>query len=516
MQLGDEIGAVGDRKPAEEAAMGSEEELRQIIEIVPAIVWTALPDGRVDFINQRYRELTGASLEEAVGWSWEGLVHPEDREPVVGKWRASLATGQPLEAELRIRSKDGKYRWFASRGVPVRDEQGNILKWYGLLVDIDDRKRAEHLTGEVFVNYPDAMSVIGDDYRYQRVNPAYERLSGMPGERIVGKHVADLLGTEWFEQKLKPLYDRCFAGEEVRIAEWFSNTGSGDRRYLAVSYSPLRPASERVEAILVVARDLTDQMLASEALREAQAGLAHANRLATMGQLTASIAHEVTQPIAAARTNASAGLRWLSSDPPEAEEVRQAFCSIIENAEHARDILDRIRALVRKAPPRQDRFDLNDAVLNVIALSRSGVQKHDVSLQTELAPDLPAVIGDRVQLQQVILNLILNAVEAMSGLDEGAREVLVSTKADALGEVVVAVTDTGPGLEPQAVGRVFEAFYTTKPGGLGMGLAICHSIIEAHGGRLWASTNEPRGAVFQFTLSLERNDAAHAGQGPVA
>jgi C4-dicarboxylate-specific signal transduction histidine kinase len=249
----------------------------------------------------------------------------------------------------------------------------------------------------------------------------------------------------------------------------------------------------------------------------AQAELAHVNRVATMGQLTASIAHEVNQPIAAAVTNAQAALRWLGANPPDLDEVRQTLGRIVENGTRAGNVIGRIRALIKKAPPRKGRFDFNEAVLDVVALSRSEVLRHGVSLQTQLAEGLPLIEGDRIQLQQVVLNLIMNAVEAMSGIADGARELQISTETEAAGGVLVTVRDSGPGLEPASVDRVFEAFYTTKPDGMGMGLAICRSIIEAHGGRLWAAANEPRGAVFQFTLPPGQDEIApaeHAGQMP--
>ena len=408
---------IEDRKRAEEAARRSEKELRDVVETIPAMVWSALPDGSVDFINRRWQEFTGLSLEALSGWNWEAAVHPEDLEHDVAKWRASVATGQPFEAEARRRSADGEYRWFSDRAVPVRDEQGTILKWYGLMVDIEARKRAEYLTGQVFESSPDAMCVVGRDYRFQRVNPVYERVWGMPPERIVGKHVGDLLGTTFFEQRLKPNYDRCFAGKEVRYAEWFSYPFG--RCYLLVTYSPLRPHSERVEAALVVTRDLTDHMLASEALRATQGELAHVNRVTTVGQLTASIAHEVSQPIAGVVTNAEAAFRWLGARPPNLDEIREALGRILKDGKRAGNVIGRIRGLVKKAPPLKDRFDLNEAVLDVITLTRSEVLQHGVSLETQLATDLAPVEGDRVQLQQVILNLILNAVEAMGGIDGG-------------------------------------------------------------------------------------------------
>jgi signal transduction histidine kinase len=219
-----------------------------------------------------------------------------------------------------------------------------------------------------------------------------------------------------------------------------------------------------------------------------------------MGQLTASIAHEVNQPIAAVVTNAQAALRWLDMQPPDPEEVRQALDRIVRNGRRAGDVIGRIRALVAKAAPRKDQLDINDTIREVIALTRTELHRTGTSLQTQLADGLPLVPGDRIQLQQVMLNLILNAVEAMNGSDEGSRELLISTEQVGPGGVLVAVQDSGPGLEPESVDRLFDPFHTTKPGGMGMGLSICRSIIEAHGGRVWATTNVPQGAVLQFTL----------------
>jgi len=244
--------------------------------------------------------------------------------------------------------------------------------------------------------------------------------------------------------------------------------------------------------------------------REVQTELAHANRVATMGQLSASIAHEVNQPIAAAVTNAQAALRWLGTQPPVLEEVRQALGRIVKEGNRASDVVGRIRALIKKAPPRKDGLEINDAILDVIALTRGEVVKNGVSVQAQLAERLPRIEGDRVQLQQVILNLLINAVEAMSSLTEGSRELLISTaKADSDG-VLVAMRDSGPGLAPASPEHLFEPFYTTKPSGLGMGLPICRSIIEAHGGRLWATANVPRGAVFQFTLPASSDAPPHS------
>jgi PAS domain S-box-containing protein len=506
---------ITERKRAEEALRESEEKWRAVFENNPTMYFMVDATGTIMSVNPFGAEQLGYTAEELIGRPVQNIFHEADRVAVQRNAAICLEQlGRAMSWELRKLRKDGEVLWVreTARAMLMKNRPVVLI----VCEDITERKRAESLTGQVFESSPDGICVVGQDYRYQRVNPVHERNLGMPAERIVGKHVAELLGTKVFEQTLKPNYDRCFDGEEVRYAEWF--TLPLGRRYLAVSYSPLRPHSERVEAALVVTRDLTDHVLASEALRAAQAELAHVNRVTTMGQLTASIAHEVNQPIAAVVTNAQAALRWLGADPPDLDEVREALGRIVRDGKRAGDVIGRIRALIEKAPPRQDRFDLNAAVLDVIALTRSEVLQHAVSVQTELATGLPCVQGDRVQLQQVILNLILNAVEAMSVVDAGPRELRISTGRDAVDGVLVSVRDSGPGLDPTSVDRLFEAFYTTKPEGMGMGLAICRSIVEAHGGRMWATANEPRGADFQFTLPAGRDETApaeHAGHMPV-
>jgi len=246
--------------------------------------------------------------------------------------------------------------------------------------------------------------------------------------------------------------------------------------------------------------DLTERKRAEEALRTVQAELAHASRVMSLGQLTASIAHEVKQPIATARNNARAALNFLNKQPPELGEVREALSCIVADADRAGDIIDRIRGHIKKAPPQNDRFDLNAVINEVIQLARFTINANGVSVQTRFTEGMPPVEGDRVQLQQVVLNLILNAIEAMSSVEAGARELLISTEQSQTDDILVAVQDSGPGIDPEFLEHVLEAFYTTKSGGMGMGLSICRSIIGAHGGRLWAEAIEPRGAIFWFSL----------------
>jgi C4-dicarboxylate-specific signal transduction histidine kinase len=243
---------------------------------------------------------------------------------------------------------------------------------------------------------------------------------------------------------------------------------------------------------------VTERKQAEEALLKAQAELAHVTRVATLGEMTASISHEINQPLGAMVNNANACLRWLAAS--KLEEVRRSAMLVVADGHRAGEIIARIRALAQKAPPRKDWFDINKAIHEVIALARSEVQGNRVSLKTQLAGNLPPILGDRVQLQQVLLNLMMNAIEAMRGVDEGPRDLWVDSERLESTDVLIAVRDSGSGLDPQSLDRLFEAFYTTKPDGLGMGLAISRSIIEAHGGRLWATANAPRGAVFQFTL----------------
>src|SRR5258707_10053440 len=310
---------------------------------------------------------------------------------------------------------------------------------------------------------------------------------------------------------------RIRRGERIKPYETVRMGEDGSLLDISLTVSPLRDAAGRIIGASKIARDITERRRAEAALRHMQTELAHANRVATMGQLSASIAHEVNQPITAAVTNAEAALRWLGAQPPDLEEVRRALGLIVEDGTRAVNVIGGIRALIKKVPPRQACLDINDAIREVIALTRGEAVKTGVSVQTDLADGLPLIYGDRVQLQQVILNLIINAIEAMSGVAETPRALQISTGQAEQGGVLVAVRDSGPGLDPASGERLFNAFYTTKSGGMGMGLAICRSIIEAHEGQLWACANEPRGAVFQFTLPLQRDEtlpAEHASPMP--
>jgi NO-binding membrane sensor protein with MHYT domain len=273
--------------------------------------------------------------------------------------------------------------------------------------------------------------------------------------------------------------------------------GTLDRNGLALAIAGFTLAD-----LAALFASMSKRKRADEALRQTQADLAHIHRVTTMGELAASISHEVMQPLGAGLTNAQAALRLLGAQPPDLDEVRQALAGAVKDGLRAAEIIGRIRNLIKKEPLRKDAFEVNEAIVELIAVTRGEVMKNNVSVQTQLAEGLPLIQGDRVQLQQVIMNLIINAVEAMSGVSEGSRGLLIRTGKDASDGVLVAVQDSGPGLNPASFERLFDSFYTTKPGGMGMGLSICRSIVEAHGGRIWATANAGPGVTVQFTLPI--------------
>jgi PAS domain S-box-containing protein len=368
-----------------------------------------------------------------------------------------------------------------------------------LRLEIADRNQAEYLTSQVFEYSPDAILIIGTDYRYKRVNPVHERNWGKLAGSMVEMHVAELAGVEFFEHNLRPFLDRCFAGESVRFEDWFDNALG--HRFVAVSYSPLRSGSQQVVAALVIGRDLTEYTLASEALRQAQADLAHASRMTTMGELTASLAHEVNQPITAAVNGASTCVRWLTRDDPDVEEAREAALGVIRNAKRASDIINRVRSISKKGQSKRQLADVNELIREMIALLRNEASRYSVSIRTELDSDLPKVMADSVQVQQVMMNLIMNSIDAMKDVDR-TRELAIRSHHAEDRQVMISVTDSGVGLPSEQTNQIFDAFFTTKSHGLGMGLRISRSIVESHGGRLWATANSPHGASFSFTLPI--------------
>jgi PAS domain S-box-containing protein len=415
----------------------------------------------------------------------------------------------------KVQRIDGSLGFMSVSGKPVFDAEGRFSGYRGIASDLTDRMRAEQALqrSESYLAEAQRLSHTGSwgwniaTWEITHWSQEIYRLYGFDPEAGIPSFEAHLqrIHSEDRARLAEALKRAIGNGAEFELVFKIA-LPDGATKYIHKMGHPVYAAGGIVEFV-GTDMDITERKRAEAEIRESERRyrevemeLVHANRVATMGQLSASIAHEVNQPIAAAVTNAYAALRWLDARPPDLEEVRQAIGRIVKDGNRAGDVVGRIRDLIRKAPSRKDTLKINEAILEVIALTRGEVVKNGVSVQTQLAEGLPLIQGDRVQLQQVILNLIINAVEAMSGASEASRELLISTRISESDGVLVLVRDSGPGLAPAGLERIFEAFYTTKPGGLGMGLSVCRSIIEAHGGRLWANPNVPQGAVFQFTV----------------
>ena len=486
-------------------------ELRQMIDTIPIPVASYSADARRDFVNAAWKQYTGLSDEAARGTEWSVVAHPDDTAGGNKMWRDALATGEPWHTEERVRRADGQYRWFAIDRVAARDENGKITKWYGTAYDIEDRKRAEEALRESEYKLRQIIDAVpGFVWSFDpageptHINQHMSDYGGMRFEDFKHGGWEAIVHPDDYAETAKAFYHAIQTGTPYQDVLRLRRA-NGEFRWHHARGEPLRDRHGRIiqwyglSVDIDEAKKAEDRLRRSEAyLAEAQLELTHANRVATMGQLTASITHEVNQPITAAVTYALAARRFLSAKPPNLREVDEALSLIVKEGNRAGEVVGRVRALIKKAPAREDAVEINDAILEVIALTRREAANNGVLVRTQLAEGLPSVQGDRVQLQQVMLNLIINAIEAMREVGEEERELLISSGNEPDG-VLVEVRDSGPGFAAADLERVFEAFYTTKSDGLGLGLSICRSIVEAHNGRLWASPNVPRGAIFRFT-----------------
>lgn len=460
--------------------------------------------------NRGAEELYGWRKGEALGKVTHQLLQTNFAMPLEDIMAELLRMGR-WEGELLHTKKDGTKAVVASRWSVQRDAGGHPVAIMETNNDITERKHAEDALRRSDAYLAEAQRLShtgsfgwnissGESYWSEESFRilGYDRATRPSIELAIQRtHPADVA-------RVRQVIDRALHDERDWEIEHQLLLPDGSVRSVHVVARAVRDESGNVEFIGAI-MDVSEAKRAEQKLRQLQAELAHITRVTTLGELTASIAHEVNQPITGVVTNAEAALRWLRLEPPNLNEVREILGRIVKDGGRAADVIQRIRGLIKKAHPRMVRLDINEVILDVIALTQSELLKHNVTLKTDLTASWPLIEGDRIQLQQVILNLILNAVEAMSDV-EGTRELHISTKRQAPNSVLVTVRDSGPGLDPRSADHLFEAFYTTKPSGLGMGLSICRSIIEAHGGRIWVTANEPRGAVFQFALTPDRDD----------
>ncbi len=498
---------IDDQKRAEETLRKSERELWTLIDILPAHVGASLPDGSVDFISKSWLEYTGFPGEEGMGWGWGSAVHPDDFDRVIANRRAALDTGTPVEHEVRFRRADGTYHWFIYRSVPFRDDGGNVVKWYATLTDIDALKqiesalqtREQELVG-IIETIPSMLWSASPTGEVSHISQRVVEYTGLCLEDFLNLGWKRIIHPDDFEDTAKA-FSRAIQTGESYCATHRLRCRDGKYRWYYASGEPLRDSDGRIIQWYGLSIDIDERKRAEDHLRNTRIKLTKASRLATVAELAASIAHELNQPLMSILANAQAAKRWLNAAPSHVNEATSSIERIIRDAGAADEAMQHIRALFKQESFDKTDVNIPDILREVVRVVHEDPRKSDVFIECHFEESLPVVHADQIQMQQVFINLILNAIEALEGQQVASLVVLrVVTSSDG---ILIQVIDNGPGVaDPD---RIFDAFVTTKEKGMGVGLAVSRTIVDAHGGRLWAENNKTGGATFNVTLPLSHD-----------
>ena len=484
-----------------------------LLQNLPVSAWTLKPDGTPDFVNQVWLDYSGQTLDFVRSYpeAWMTAVHPEDREAASKAFWDGVHLGQGFTVEARsLCARDLTYRWHLIQAVVLHDAEEKVLKFVGTTTDIDDQKRAEEALREsehesrlIVDSIPGLIAVLDTSGELERVSRPVLDYFGKSQEELRQWAVDGTIHPDDRPGYLQAFGQSFAAGDPIEFEAVRTRRFDGVYRWLNMRGLPLRDRQGHVVRWYFLMTEVDDRKRAEEALRQAQGDLARINRVTTMGELAATLSHELNQPICATMTNADACLLWLGRDKPDLDRVHAAVTRIIRDAKRATEIIGRIHSQFQKGSLHREVIDINEINRETIALLRDEAVRYNISVRTELAADLPQILGDRVQLQQVAMNLIVNGFEAMRHVD-GIREIVIKSQRAEDEQVLVSVSDTGIGFAPQLAEQIFDPFFTTKPRGTGMGLRICRSIIESHGGRLWGVGTPGQGATFRLILPAAR------------
>jgi PAS domain S-box-containing protein len=505
---------IDERKRGEHALRDSQRNLQMIIDTIPALAWSARTDGSAEFFNRHYLDFIGLSAEQASGWGWTAAVHPEDLNGLASTWQRIIASNAAGEAETRLRRQDGSYRWFLLRANPLRDETGVIVKWYGVNTDIDDRKQAEAELRRAYDSFAEAQGLshtgsfitdlVGDDHNWS--DEAFRIFDFELGTKVSVQRIREIIHPDDLPS-FESVIARGMTGENVTFA-FRIVTASGVKHVRGVAHVVEHVAGRPL--FVGALQDVTESKVAEEAVDRARSELAHVAQATAISAFSASIAHEVNQPLSGIITNAGTCLRMLAADPPDVDGARETAKRTLRDGNRAADVVARLRALFSKREFTLELLDINEVAQEVVALSLNELRRNRMILRSQFPANLPLITGDRIQLQQVIHNLLRNASDAMMSVHDRPRQLLIATELDADNRVRLTVRDVGVGLDVQTLDKLFDPFYTTKTDGMGIGLSVSRSIIESHHGSLWAVPNHGPGATFAFAIPVIPERVARA------